>query len=65
MQLGLALSNHTANARQAVFTFRLSPKTGLDRITVLDATFAVLDAAVVIARLWENYMELVVVQYRY
>jgi hypothetical protein len=46
------------NASQAVLNFGLSPKsgrwimgTGLDRITVLDALFAVLDSSVVAARL--------------
>lgn len=50
-----------ANASQAVLNFGLSPKsgrwimgTGFDRITVLDALFGVLDAAVVIARLTKH-----------
>lgn len=48
-----------ANASQAVLNFGLSSKgrwimgKGLDRITVLDALFAVLDAAVVVARLYQ------------
>jgi len=47
-----------ANASQAVLNFGLSSKDrwimgkGLDRITVLDAVFAVLDAAVVVARMY-------------
>jgi hypothetical protein len=46
------------NASQAILNFTLSPKTGrwimgtgLDRITVLDAVFTVLDSSVVAARL--------------
>lgn len=46
------------NASQAVLNFAMSPKsgrwimgTGLDRITILDALFAVLDSSVVAARL--------------
>lgn len=46
------------NASQALLNFGLSPKsgrwimgTGLDRITVLDALFALLDSSVVAARL--------------